>query len=621
MLQENLGNIVVLSYDDFRRDFQLRIKIVLAICLILSAILVRRLYVLQIKESPKYLLMSNKNRIRLSPILPKRGRIISSDNVTIAGNRQKYRLIIEACDKKNFTKNLRLLDKCLNLTPEEKIALEETRAHVPKYSAITVRDDMSWDEYAKISMIFFKLNHVTIENTFTREYLFPLEFSHVIGYTGKNSDDIPMMYGKTGLELSLDRPLIGKLGSTQTEINALGKKMRVINIYDPINGQDVTITIDSRLQKYIFDLISAEKAGACVVVDVTDGSILAMVSVPTFDVQRISSKMPKKQWHDLTSDSMAPLMNRVISGVYPPGSIFKIVVAMAALCEGVISETERIPCTGSIRVHNHEFHCWNRYGHGAVNLTEAIAMSCDCYFFEIAQRLSIDNIVKYAKKFGFGAKTGVELPHENCGLLPTREWKFLRYSRPWTRSETIITGIGQGALLSNLLQTAMMFCKLYANNYAMVPTLIKRSESTSENMSAMLDEIFYSNHQDDQTPDPINKKYAEIIKKALYHVCNASYGTASASCWTDYGIAGKTGSSQVRRLRDHEIGMRNKNTPWEFRDHAFFAGCAPTANPRYVVAVLVEHGGGGASTAAPIARKIFDKLSELFPQNFYGSKL
>jgi penicillin-binding protein 2 len=525
----------------------------------------------------------------------------------------RCKLIIEACDKKNFIKNLELLKKYLNLTETEKTTLDDIRSHVPKYTAITIRDDLSWDEYAKISMIFFKLNYVALENTFTRKYQFPLECSHVLGYTGKNSDDIQMIAGKTGLELSLNRELIGKFGTAQMEINALGKKMRMLNVSNPVNGRDITITIDSRLQRYIFDLINAEKAGACVVVDITDGSVLAMVSAPAFDANRISSKISKNQWQDLINDPLAPLMNRTISCVYPPGSIFKIVVAMAALCEGVVSETERIPCAGYISVNSHKFHCWNRSGHGAVNLAEAMAMSCDCYFFEIAQRLGIDNIIKHAKKFGLGEKTGIELPHENCGLLPTREWKFLRYRQPWTYSETVITAIGQGALLSNLLQTAMIICKLYANNYALTPTLIKKSKSISENSPPIIDEIFNKNsHKSDQTQDPIPKKYAEIIKNALYQVCNAQYGTAFVCCKSDYGISGKTGSSQVRRLKDHEIGMHNKNIPWKFRDHAFFAGCAPQPNPRYVVAVLIEHGGGGASVAAPIARKIFDKLFELY---------
>ncbi|MDR1335102.1 MAG: penicillin-binding protein 2 [Holosporaceae bacterium] len=603
----------MLNGNDPRRGYQLRSKIVLATCLAFSAILVYRLYVLQILESPKYLLMSHKNRIRLSTILPKRGRIISANNVTIAGNHGKYRLLMEACNKENFINNLNLLGKYLNLTTEEKATFEKIRGSVPKYTTITIRDDLSWDEYVKISMIFFKLNHVVLENTFTREYAFPQEFSHVLGYIGKNSDNIFMISGKTGLELSLNRQLAGKFGTAQIEINAVGKKMRLLSVSNPVNGRDIAITIDTRLQRYIFDLISHEKAGACVVVDVADGSILAMVSVPAFDANCISSKISQKQWNNLIDDPFAPLMNRVINCVYPPGSIFKIVVAMAALCEGVVSDQERISCSGCIDVNHHKFHCWNRYGHGAINLTEAIAMSCDCYFFEIAQRLGIDNIIKYAKKFGFGAKTGIELFYENCGLLPTREWKFLRHSRPWTRSETIITAIGQGALLSNLLQTAMMFCKLYVNDYALTSTLIKKSGSVPENASILRNEIFGDGCTEHQTPDPINEKYAKIIKNALYQVCNAPYGTAFLSCKADYGISGKTGSSQVRRLKDHEVGMHNKNIPWEFRDHAFFVGCAPQPNPRYVVAVLVEHGGGGASVAAPIARRIFDKLLELFP--------
>jgi penicillin-binding protein 2 len=280
-------------------------------------------------------------------------------------------------------------------------------------------------------------------------------------------------------------------------------------------------------------------------------------------------------------------MNRVVDCSYPPGSIFKIVIAFAALSEGIVSPKDRIFCSGGVKLDDHVFHCWNRYGHGGMNLCDALRLSCDCYFFEIAKKLGIDLIVKYAKKFGYGTETGIELPHENEGLLPSRRWKFLRYGTAWKPYETMIAGIGQGALLSTLMQSAVMLGKLCTGNYDFSPTIIMgKKKNTFEAC--------------------INREHAETIRNALYQVCVS--GTAANSCCTDYGISGKTGSSQVRKIRSSEVGMDQKRLRWELRDHAFFVGYAPRKNPRYVVAVMVEHGGGGAAVAAPIARKIFDRL-------------
>jgi penicillin-binding protein 2 len=269
-------------------------------------------------------------------------------------------------------------------------------------------------------------------------------------------------------------------------------------------------------------------------------------------------------------------------------------VAFAALSEGVISPKDKVFCGGGVKLDNHIFHCWNRGGHGNIDLCNALKFSCDCYFFETAKKLGIDTIVKYAKKFGFGTETGIELPNENVGLLPTKKWKFLRYGTSWKPYETMIVGIGQGALLSTLMQTVAMFGKIYTGDFNFSPTLIKNDNNNNNNNSSK------------SVQSPINPECLEVLKNALYQVCVS--GTASGSCRTDYGISGKTGSSQVRKIKAAEAGHDQKSVQWKLRDHAFFVGCAPYRNPRYAVAVFVEHGGGGASVAAPIARKIFDRL-------------
>jgi penicillin-binding protein 2 len=530
--------------------------------------------------------MSNKNRIKLLPILPKRGRVISADGKIIAGNVCRHKLVMDRCGEKVFHENMELLNQCLDLTDEDNMRISDLRK--TKIPFIVIKDGLSWDEYAKLSMMLFRLNGVFVENTYVRDYKMPLEFSHVVGYVSKDVGKMQILSGKTGIEATFNRQLVGKAGNVQTEVNAAGKRVRVISSEDPVDGKDIVVTIDSELQKYVYGLLSLEKAAACVVLDISNGEVLAMVSVPSFDPNLISGRMTYSQWQAIAHDPMFPMMNRAACCSYPPGSIFKIVVAFAALSEGATSPQDKILCAGGVKLDDRVFHCWNRKGHGKINLYDALKFSCDCYFFEAAKKLGINAIVKYAQKFGFGAETGIEIPNESAGLLPSKQWKFLRYGTSWKPYETMLAGIGQGALLATLMQSAVMLGKLYTGNYDFCPTLIKGGQKYV-------------------AVNPINREQSAVIIEALRQVCAS--GTASRSCRTDYGISGKTGSSQVRTIKSHEVGMDQKLLQWKMRDHAFFVGCAPNKNPRYVVAVLVEHGGGGAHVAAPIARKIFDRLT------------
>ncbi|MDR0753511.1 MAG: penicillin-binding protein 2 [Holosporaceae bacterium] len=574
-------------FDDNKPEnsIKFRAKIIFAIIMFLNAILAFNLYRLQIGNAEKYILLSNKNRIRLLPILPRRGHIITADGKIIAGNMCKYKLVMEQCNEKKFNESIDLLRQCIYLNNEDDSRIAQLRKK--RASFVVIKDDLSWEEYSKLSMILFRLNCVSIENIYARHYQMPLEFSHVLGHMAKSGGSLQIPVGKTGVEAIFDNQLAGEAGNLQIEVNAVGKKVRIIDSQEPVAGNDIVISIDSQLQKYIYDLLSVEKAAAAVVLDVSNGEVMAMVSIPDFDPNIISNQMAQSQWQSIVSDPLFPLINRAVSCSYPPGSIFKIVVAFAALNEKIISPTDKIFCSGGVKLDDHIFHCWNRWGHGNVNLCDALKFSCDCYFFEIAKRLGIDVIVKYAKKFGFGVKTGIELSNENAGLLPSQRWKFLKYGISWKPYETMIIGIGQGALLATLLQSAAMLGKLCSGNYDFAPTLIKGGR---KNM----------------TVTPIDEKCIEIIKDALYQACTS--GTASRSCRTDYGIFGKTGSSQVRKIKPSEVGMNQELLPWKLRDHAFFVGCAPFKIPRYVVAVFVEHGGGGAAVAAPIARKIFDRI-------------
>jgi penicillin-binding protein 2 len=553
--------------------------------LFLGILLILNLYWLQIGDAEKYVLLSNKNRIRILPILPKRGRIITSDGKTIAGNICRYKLVMEQCNEQVFLKNINLLKQCINLDSKEESRIAKLRKK--RASFIVIKEDLSWEEYSKLSMILFRLNGISVENIYVRDYSMPMEFCHVVGHISKNTDNMRIPSGKTGVEAILDDQLTGKVGNLQIEVNSIGKKVRIITSQAPVDGNDVTISIDSQLQKFVYDLLAQEKAGACVVLDISNGEVLAMVSFPGFDPNLISHQMTQAQWQSIVNNPLFPLMNRAVGCSYPPGSIFKIVIAFAALSEGIISPKDKIFCSGGVKLEDHVFHCWNRWGHGNVNIFDALRLSCDCYFFEVAKKIGIDTIVKYAKELGFGTETGIELPNENIGLLPSRKWKFLRYGTSWKPYETMIISIGQGSILATLMQSAVMIGKIYTGNYDFSPTLIKGKKKN-------------------KTQIPIKNECVKIIKEGLFQVCTS--GTAANSCHVAYGISGKTGSSQVKKIKSTEVGIDQKRLLWELRDHAFFVGCAPGENPRYLVAVMVEHGGSGAAVAAPIARKIFDKL-------------
>lgn len=585
---------------DLHKTFNKNALIVFCAAVVLSILLVFKLFQLQVVDSKKYTTLSDKNRIRVYPVVQRRGRIISSDGKVIGKNRQRYRLSIEACPKDIFRKDLELVASQIYFSPEDLQKLYEIRSKTLRYTPIIAKDELSWDEYSKIAMIFYKLRHISVENSFIREYTAPIEFGHIIGYTSRSHNYLQSLKGEAGIEASMDERLIGAPGNVKMEINSIGKKMRIIDSVTPLDGEDVTITIDAEIQQYVYDLISQEKAGACVVIDIKDGSVVALVSVPGFDTNIMSSKIPKKRWNELLQDPLKPLINRATGGLYPPGSVFKIVTVLAALEKGIISPKDTINCTGGVVVDGHTFHCWRRSGHGRMNAYDALRFSCDCYIFEVARKLGINTIVEYAKKLGFGAKTGIEIPNENAGLLPSKQWKLLRYGSSWKPYETIITAIGQGALLATLIQSATMMGKIYSNNYDFKPTLIKLSEEEAKEKAEKIK----------RSANRINSENLAVIKDALYKVCNAG-GTASQSCKTAYGISGKTGSSQVKKIKKGEEGMNQDALPWHLRDHAFFVGCAPCSvdrEPRYVVAVMIEHGGGGAKKAAPIARKIFDKL-------------
>ena len=414
--------------------------------------------------------------------------------------------------------------------------------------------------------------------------------------------------GKNGAEKNFETALRGKAGSRHVEVNAFGRVIRELRRDDGQPGDDHILTIDIGLQKYVSARMGNNSAAATVI-DIHSGDILAMASVPSFNPNMFSTGISQTDWNKLRTDYRYPLINKAISGEYAPGSTFKMVVALAALESGHINSNQTIFCSGSTTLGNREFHCWKRGGHGRMDLNLALTESCDVYFYEVARRIGLQRIANMAKRFGFGAKLGIELPAEHKGLIPTKQWKLDTHGVSWQKGETLIVGIGQGFILTTPLQLAVMTARIANGGIAIKPKLIRETQRAGKRLP------------DNRTPFPsmgLSPTHLAIIQKGMRNVTNSQRGTAYQARIVDRKIAmaGKTGSVQVKRITkaERERGiLKNEERPMADRDHALFVGYAPIDSPRYAISIVVEHGGGGSKTAAPIARDILKEAQRRDP--------
>ncbi len=587
----------------------------------LLSVLVARMYYLQVVESARYVTLANENRINFRLLAPPRGPIVDRTGVFMADNRQNYRVIIvpEQAGDVEHTLNLLSLIVPLSAGDRRRIRREvkRKRAFVP----ITVRENLTWSEVARIEVNTPDLPGVQIDVGQTRYYADGLEVAHVLGYvaavSGKDITDDPLLelpgfrIGKAGVEKVYDLALRGKGGSSQVEVNALGRVIRELDRREGQPGVKLRLTIDMALQSFIVKRLR-DRSASCVVVDVHSGEVIALASTPTFDPNAFNTGLSQAEWESLVSNPRAPLIDKAISGQYAPGSTFKVAVGLAALDKGAITPDTTVFCTGSIKLGNEVFHCWKRGGHGRMNLQSALQQSCDVYFYEAARRTGIERIGAMARRLGLGSLSGVDLPGEKSGLIPTKKWKMGAIGTPWQLGETLIAGIGQGYILTTPLQLAVMAARIANGGRAIKPRLT-------------LDHVSDTS----VTPWPsreagslgINPQHLAMIQTGMQSVVNTPRGTAYRSRIRDdrMRMAGKTGTVQVRRISklERETGiLKNKDVPWKDRDHALFIAYAPYDNPRFAISVVVEHGGGGSSTAAPIARDVLTKaqrLAEKYP--------
>ncbi|MEM6832571.1 MAG: penicillin-binding protein 2 [Pseudomonadota bacterium] len=559
-----------------------------------------RLYQLSVLEGEQYRLLADDNRLSLRFLAPLRGRILDHQGREMASNKRDFSVVLVPEQVESVAKTLEQLAQVIPLSDADMQKVLTRARRQRSFLPIKVKDNLSWDEFARFNAAAPYLPGVSPTAGTSRIYPHRTDAAHVLGYVGavseKDMTDDPVLslpnfkIGKEGIERAFEGRLRGSAGTQRVEVNARGRVVREVAREEPLTGSDLVLTLDQRLQSFSAKRMGEESAGI-VVMDVNTGDIRALVSTPAFDPNYFVDGISYTNWSALLADPRKPLINKALSGQYPPGSTFKMIVALAALEAGQITPETRHFCGGRFQLGDQRFHCWKRGGHGWRDLKGAIAQSCDVYFYELAKELGQEPIAQMAQRFGLGETFDVPIPGEKAGLVPTPEWKRAARGIPWVGGDTINMSIGQGALLSTPLQLATMTARLANGGLPVKPKLLQEDRA-------------------EERLEPIVKpEYLAIVKDSMLEVVNGKRGTARASKLPEeFGqMAGKTGTAQVRRIseQERESGvLENDVLAWKQRDHALFVGYAPADKPRYAVAVLIQHGGSGSTAAAPVARDI-----------------
>jgi penicillin-binding protein 2 len=573
---------------------------------VIFSTLVFRLWFLQAINGQKYRTQSENNRTHLQKIAPYRGLILDRNGELLVDNLPAYDLYINPEGIQDEEQLLKDLKKLISLDPEEVSKKLKKESGKYAFQSVLIKKNMSRQELVKIETNRFNLPGVDPpQRSSQRSYIYGDFAAHIIGYLGEINekelggdqypDSAPGDYiGKYGVEGKWQKELNGAKGEKQVEVDAAGRQLQVISKTAPVSGQNISLTIDKRLQVSAEAMLK-DKTGAIVAMDPSNGDILAMASSPSFDPNVFITGIDKTEWQRLTSGTDSPLQNRAISGRYPPGSVFKIVMALAGLEEGIITPEESVLCTGTYDFGNRPYHCWAAGGHGMVNLHRALRESCDVYFYKLGRKLGIEKIAYYAKMCGLGQKTEIELDSETSGLIPDNEWKLKRFGVAWQPGETISTSIGQSYVSVTPIQVARLISIIFNGGKVYQPKLVKwigSEKDKSHSEPVLLKEL------------KVDKKNLELIKSGLTAAVNEPGGTGSSARLKAVTVAGKTGTAQVV-TREKEKELKSKSeSPDSYKDHAWFVGIAPVENPKIAVAVIIEHGGHGGSAAAPFARDL-----------------
>ena len=595
-------------YSDDKKQFTVlnrRSFVLYILKLSLFTIVGWRLYNIQIKNSEKYKTLSKNNQIDVEILYPLRGKILDTNDNILANNKKVFDIYIIPENTSNINKTLNQVSSILEISFPKKRKIIELSKKVKKFEKIKIFENINWEDLEKIESKKFDIEGIFISQDYMRVYNYDNIFSHVLGYINKpNEKELSLPFitnmpnldiGKEGIEKSFNEMLVGKSGQREIEVNSSGRIIREISRLDSQQGKNIKLTLDLRLQEYALNLLNSHRAGSIVVMNNNNGHILCMASTPSYNPNKIIKKPNKDYWNSILENKLSPLTFRSVQGLYSPGSTFKMVVAIAALYHGVINESTSHFCGGKVSLGDRLYHCWKTNGHGTMNVENAIKESCDVFFYEISKQVGIDRISKVAKEFGLGQVYNIPLSNQKKGIIPSKKWKKENLDESWYPGETLISAIGQGFVLTNPLQLANMTSIIASGGNVITPKLI--NDGKIDNFKRL-----------EKYKSAIN-----IVKKSMFKVVNENKGTAFKSKSEEVNFSGKTGTSQVTRItvaeRESE-DFRKKEVEWNKRDHALFVGYMPYDKPKYSISVVIEHGGSGASTAAPIAKQVFQFINK-----------
>ena len=632
MLGENFGVKKIQTIN--RRMF-----IIGAAKLIVFTGIIARLFSLQITENKKYLTLSDKNRLREWRLPPVRGNFLDYFGNVIAGNLKVYQLHVIPEEVEDFRYLMVRLKEILSLDNKEFEKIIRQKNKQKSWETLIISKNLTWEQFTKVNYFLHDLTGAKPVLSVSRNYPFNSIYTHILGYVSEanekdilNNEQIKKNYipglkvGKTGLEKTFESKLIGTNGIQRYEVNAFGKRISQLDHTDGLKGETIKLTIDTEIQKFCGELLK-NVSGSISVMDIYTGEVIAMQSSPSFDPNLFLFGINQDNWQLIRNNPLKPLVNKTLSGLYSPGSTFKPIVALSALENGIIDKNFKVNCTGKIEMYGQTYHCWKKRGHGVVNLKSAMKQSCDTYFYEIARKLGVDRLKLTSVKFGLGEKVLNEtFANEKKGLVPDTKWKKNNLGKGWVIGETLITGIGQGYTQTTPLQLCQMVAQLANGGFKIYPKIIvdKNTETAEEikfkmekntinldekNRLQEVSELLVFLDKKEYTPLFKNAQNIKLVREAMFASTNEIRGTSYASRIEDpkYQFAGKTGTSQVKRItkEERELDLKTFEIPYNERDHALYIAFGPYKNPRYALSIVIEHGGSGSSAAAPIAKKLF----------------
>jgi len=580
------------------------------------AVIVTRLWYLQIQQGNYYNELADSNRVRALEIAAPRGNIYDRRGREIVTNRPSFNVVWIRENNKINDEWLKTLTSILRQDASALLEKIRKMSGVPGHIPVRLAEDIDWETVARIENNRMYLPDIKIEVVPLRIYHYGNMSSHLIGYLGEISKteleqaDQQLyrggdLIGKMGLERLRENDLHGEKGHDFMEVNALGFEQKNLKGDDPLPGNDLYLTLDVELQKIAEEeMVTGKRAGAVVAMEVNTGKMLVLASSPILELDKFIGGISQKDWQAMLDDPMHPLVNKLVQGLYPPASTYKTVTALAGLAEGIITPETTLYCSGTHQFGNRAYHCWKKGGHGPISFKRAVAESCDIYFYQVGQRLGVDRLARYANMFGLGSKTGIEMEHEKPGLIPTSEWKKKRYGKPWQEGETLSVAIGQGFDLATPVQVAVMTTVIANGGTRYKPAIVEQVRGPGGEVISSF------------TPEVLSRlsgqgKNLKLVREGMIEAVNSKRGTGREAQIDAQGIivGGKTGTAQVVRLAQYKH-LKEADIPYEYRDHAWFTCFAPASNPEIVVTVLVEHGLHGGSAAAPIAAKILNKYFE-----------